>query len=141
LLTLVWTKRMNGVGPSNTLMFPTICPGSAAIESTHSNAATIAINRAFIPHFCGSAGAKVKPIQYTWRIFGARLRGPFRSLLGHALNLSKAGWSWAASQLWIVKGGRSGLLTHTATTESISLYADEKLTTFMELERAVCFIY
>jgi hypothetical protein len=36
-------------------------------------------------------------------------------------NLSKAGWSWAASQRLISAGERSGLLTHIATTESVSL--------------------
>jgi len=36
-------------------------------------------------------------------------------------NLSKAGWSWVASQRLIPTGERSGLQTHTATTESVSL--------------------
>jgi hypothetical protein len=35
--------------------------------------------------------------------------------------LSKAGWSWAVSQRLIPTGERSGLLTRTATTESVSL--------------------
>jgi hypothetical protein len=34
--------------------------------------------------------------------------------------LSKTGWSLAASQPWILAGARSGLLTHIATTESVS---------------------
>jgi hypothetical protein len=33
-------------------------------------------------------------------------------------NLSKAGWSWAASQPWIPAGERSGLPTRIAATES-----------------------
>jgi hypothetical protein len=40
-------------------------------------------------------------------------------------NLSKAGWSWAAFQLWIAKE-RSGLLMRIATTESILLCARMK---------------
>jgi hypothetical protein len=36
-------------------------------------------------------------------------------------NLSKAGWSWAVSERLILAGERSGLLTHIATTESVSL--------------------
>jgi hypothetical protein len=36
-------------------------------------------------------------------------------------NLSKAGWSWGASQPWIPTGEQSGLLMHIATTESVSL--------------------
>jgi hypothetical protein len=36
-------------------------------------------------------------------------------------NLSKAGWSWAASQPLILAGERSGLRTHIAMTESVSL--------------------
>ena len=40
-------------------------------------------------------------------------------------------------QLWILKGARSGLLTHVAATESGSLLSsDEKLTVFVELEAA-----
>jgi hypothetical protein len=41
-------------------------------------------------------------------------------------NLSKAGWSWAAFQPWIVMGEQSGLLTHTATMASGSLYTPMK---------------
>jgi hypothetical protein len=38
----------------------------------------------------------------------------------------------------MLKGERSGLLTHIATTESVSsVRADEKLTAFIELERAI----
>jgi hypothetical protein len=33
-------------------------------------------------------------------------------------NLSKAGWSWAALQPWILAGERSSLLTRIATMES-----------------------
>ncbi len=36
-------------------------------------------------------------------------------------NLSKAGWSWAASQRLIPTGEQSGLLTHIAAMESVSL--------------------
>jgi hypothetical protein len=36
-------------------------------------------------------------------------------------NLSKAGWSWAVCQRLIPRGEQSGLQTHTATTESVSL--------------------
>jgi hypothetical protein len=36
-------------------------------------------------------------------------------------NLSKAGWSWAASQPWIPTDGQPSLLTRTPTTESASL--------------------
>jgi hypothetical protein len=35
-------------------------------------------------------------------------------------NLSKTGWSWAASQRLIPKRERSGLLTRIAMTESLS---------------------
>ena len=35
--------------------------------------------------------------------------------------LSKAGWSGAALQRWMRPGGRSGLLTRIAGTESVSL--------------------
>jgi hypothetical protein len=35
-------------------------------------------------------------------------------------NLGKAGWSWAATQPWILAGQRSSLLTHIATTGGIS---------------------
>jgi hypothetical protein len=35
-------------------------------------------------------------------------------------------------------GERFGLLTRTATTESVTLCTDEKLTAFLELERAIC---
>jgi hypothetical protein len=38
-------------------------------------------------------------------------------------NLTKAGWSWAVSQRLIPMGEQSGLLTHTAATESVSLCA------------------
>jgi len=34
-------------------------------------------------------------------------------------NLSKAGWSWAASQAWIRAGERSSLLTRIVTTVAI----------------------
>jgi hypothetical protein len=40
-------------------------------------------------------------------------------------------------QLWIPRAEKSGLLTHIAATESISLCADEKLTAFMEIKLAV----
>jgi len=41
------------------------------------------------------------------------------------------------SQFWIQKGEQSGLLTRIAATESVSLCTpDEKLTAFLELERA-----
>jgi len=36
-------------------------------------------------------------------------------------NLSKAGWSWAASQLWIFAGEQRSLLTRIAGMESVSL--------------------
>jgi hypothetical protein len=36
-------------------------------------------------------------------------------------NLSKAGWSWAASQLWTRAGERSSSLMRIAGTESVSL--------------------
>jgi hypothetical protein len=42
-------------------------------------------------------------------------------------------------QRLIPKGEPSGLQTHIATTESVSLWeAEEKLTTFFELESAIC---
>jgi hypothetical protein len=42
------------------------------------------------------------------------------------------------SQLWIAKGKRSGLLTHTAATVNASLCAQMKiLTAFVELESAI----
>jgi hypothetical protein len=51
-------------------------------------------------------------------------------------NLSKAGWSWAASQPWIPAGERSGLPTRIAATESgLSRTGDVKLTAFLELKR------
>jgi hypothetical protein len=38
----------------------------------------------------------------------------------------------------VLRGEQSGLLTHIATMESVSLYvADEKLTAFLELETAI----
>jgi hypothetical protein len=37
----------------------------------------------------------------------------------------------------IPTGERSGLLTHTATMESVVVRADEKLTAFLELESAI----
>jgi len=38
-----------------------------------------------------------------------------------------------------LKGERSGLQTHIAATESVSVVrADEKLTAFVELESAIC---
>jgi hypothetical protein len=37
----------------------------------------------------------------------------------------------------ILAGERPGLLMRTATTESSSLHADEKLTAFLELESAI----
>src|SRR6266516_8230215 len=42
------------------------------------------------------------------------------------LNLSKAGWSWAACQAWIFAGGRSSLLTGIATGIRVSLYVRMK---------------
>jgi hypothetical protein len=36
-------------------------------------------------------------------------------------NLSKAAWSWGGFQPLILRGERSGLWTHTATTEPLSL--------------------
>ena len=41
-------------------------------------------------------------------------------------NLKKAGWVWAGSQLWTLKGERSGLLTRIAATESVLLSAQMK---------------
>jgi hypothetical protein len=42
------------------------------------------------------------------------------------------------SQPWILRGKRSGLQTHTATTESVSFVrADELLTAFLGLESAI----
>jgi hypothetical protein len=41
------------------------------------------------------------------------------------------------SQQLIPTGEQSGLLMHIATTESVSLHADEKLTAFMELKSAI----
>jgi hypothetical protein len=53
-------------------------------------------------------------------------------------NLSKGGWSWAASQRLIPTGERSGLLTHTATIESVSLCVRmKKLTAFLQLKSAI----
>jgi hypothetical protein len=43
-----------------------------------------------------------------------------------AHNLSKAGWSWVVSQRLIPTGERSGLQTHIATTESVSLCGQMK---------------
>ena len=45
--------------------------------------------------------------------------------------------AWAGSQPLIPSGEQSGLLTHTAATESVSLCcADKKLTAFVKLELA-----
>ena len=53
-------------------------------------------------------------------------------------NLSKGGWSWAASQLWIAKGEQSGLrMQHRDDGKRFVVRADEKLTAFVELEAAV----
>ena len=53
-------------------------------------------------------------------------------------NLSKAGWSWSASQRLIPAGEQFSLLMRTATTENVSLCErDEKLTAFVELESAI----
>ena len=40
-------------------------------------------------------------------------------------------------QPWILAGERSLLLTRIATTERVTLYADEKLIAFLELESAI----
>jgi len=54
-------------------------------------------------------------------------------------NLNKADGVGAASQPWILRGEQSGLLTHIATDgKRFVVRADEKLTAFLELERAVC---
>jgi hypothetical protein len=43
-----------------------------------------------------------------------------------AENLSKAGWSWDSISAGDSSGERSGLLTHTATMESVSLWVRMK---------------
>ena len=54
-------------------------------------------------------------------------------------NLRKAGWSLGWVSALILKGEQSGLQTRTATTESVSLRADEKLSAFLEEPCAVVF--
>jgi hypothetical protein len=55
-------------------------------------------------------------------------------------NLSKAGWSWAASQRLIPAGEQSGLQTRIAMTESVSLCERKKSwLRFVELESVVLF--
>jgi hypothetical protein len=45
----------------------------------------------------------------------------------------------AASQQWILAGERSGLLTRIGDDgQRFIVHADDKLTAFLELERAVC---
>jgi len=47
---------------------------------------------------------------------------PPRVVVGnHRGNLSKAGWSWGWSQPLILRDEQSGLLTHSAGVESVSL--------------------
>jgi hypothetical protein len=41
-------------------------------------------------------------------------------------NLSKAGWSWAASQCWIFRVEQFSLLMHIAATVNASLFARMK---------------
>jgi hypothetical protein len=54
-------------------------------------------------------------------------------------NLSKAGFSWGCVSAVDSAGRRSGLPTRIAATESVFIVrADQKLTAFLELERAVC---
>jgi len=53
-------------------------------------------------------------------------------------NLSKAGWSWAASQRWILAGERSSFAdAHRGDGKRFVVRADEKLTVFVELESAI----
>ena len=55
-----------------------------------------------------------------------------------ANNLSKARWSWAASQRLIPTGERSGLLdAHRSDGKRFVVRADEKLTAFIELETVI----
>jgi hypothetical protein len=54
-------------------------------------------------------------------------------------DLSKAGWSWAAVQAWILRAEQSGVQTaNRGDGKRFIVRADEKLTAFLELERAVC---
>jgi hypothetical protein len=86
--------------------------------------AHIALRSAFPKTLRGKAAVMLLRVKY-WEII--------------ADNLSKAGWELGLRVgLWIAKGERSGLLTHTAT-ESGLLRADEKLTAFLELEAAIRF--
>jgi hypothetical protein len=71
---------------------------------------------------------------------GSRARNPPREILGIiADNLSKAGWSlgWVSAvdsegrTLWIADA-------HRDDGERFVVHADEKLTAFLELERAIC---
>ena len=52
-------------------------------------------------------------------------------------NLHKAGWSLGWAQLWISKDERFGLSTRIATESVSSFRAEEILTAFLELERAI----
>jgi hypothetical protein len=60
---LVLTKRMNGVGPSDTSIFPAVRPASAAMKSPHRSAVTGIINRDFMSAFLLESTRKVKLIQ------------------------------------------------------------------------------
>jgi hypothetical protein len=44
----------------------------------------------------------------------------------------------AVSQPWIVKGERSGSLTHRDNEKRFVVRAEEKLTAFLELKSAIC---
>jgi len=53
-------------------------------------------------------------------------------------NLSKAGWSWAASQPWIWRDGPIWIAdAHRGDGKRFVMRADEKLTAFLELEATI----
>jgi hypothetical protein len=54
-----------------------------------------------------------------------------------ANNLSKAGWTWGVSQLWILAGERSIADAHRDDGKRFVAHADEKLTAFLELELVI----
>jgi hypothetical protein len=53
-------------------------------------------------------------------------------------NLSKAGCSWGAYLVLIRRGEQSGWADAHCGGKRFVVHADEKLTAFLELERAVC---
>jgi hypothetical protein len=54
-------------------------------------------------------------------------------------NLSKAGWSWGCVSALDCEGRTIGIVdAHCGDGQRCIVHADDKLTAFLELERAVC---